>query len=109
MIAIIINNSMVGIVTSLFLKNLNSILKAFASALELVFTAILSFVLLRIPIHWNTVVAVVVVSYAVVMYAQNPVKSGNGEKPPSPGKKSVSFKNLVKFQKDDDESKPLNV
>ena len=76
-IFIILNNSLVGIVTSLFLKNLNSILKAFASALELIFTAILSFLLLRIPLHWNTVLAVIVVSYAVVMYAQNPLKVNN--------------------------------
>ena len=76
-IFIILNNSLVGIVTSLFLKNLNSILKAFASALELIFTAILSFLLLGIPLHWNTVLAVIVVSYAVVMYAQNPLKVNN--------------------------------
>ena len=74
MVAIVLNNSLVGIVTSLFLKNLNSILKAFASALELVFTAVLSFILLGSPLYWNTVVAVAVVSYAVVLYAQNPVK-----------------------------------
>ena len=73
-VAIIVNNSLVGIVTSLFLKNLNSILKAFASALELVFTAVLSFLLLGIPLYWNTVVAVGVVSYAVVLYAKNPIK-----------------------------------
>ena len=38
---LIINNSILGIVTSLFLKKLNSILKAFASALELVITAVM--------------------------------------------------------------------
>ncbi len=75
MIAIIINNSLVGIVTSLFLKNLNSILKAFASALELVFTAIISFILLGIPIYWNTILAVCIVSYSVVLYAKNPMKT----------------------------------
>ena len=73
-VAIIVNNSLVGIVTSLFLKNLNSIMKAFASALELVFTAIFSFLLLGLPLYWNTVIAVAVVSYAVVLYAQNPIK-----------------------------------
>ncbi len=73
-VAIIVNNAVLGIVTSLFLKNLNSILKAIASAVELVFTALLSYVLLSIPIYWNTVVAVAIVSYAVVLYAQNPVK-----------------------------------
>ena len=76
-ILIILNNSLVGIVTSLFLKNLNSILKAFASALELIFTAFLSFLLLGIPLRWNTILAVIVVSYAVVMYAQNPLKVTN--------------------------------
>ena len=75
MIAIILNNSFAGIITSLFLKNLNSIVKAFASALELIFTAVLSFALLGIPLHPNTIVAVAVVCYAVVMYAQNPMKS----------------------------------
>lgn len=74
-LAIILNNAAVGIVTSLFLKNLNSILKAFASALELVLTAILSFFLLGFPIHWNTFVAVTIVAYAVVLYASNPLKS----------------------------------
>ena len=74
-IAIILNNSFAGIITSLFLKNLNSIVKAFASAIELVFIALLSFILLKIPLHWNTILAVVVVSYAVVMYAQNPIKT----------------------------------
>jgi len=74
-IAIIFNNSLAGIITSLFLKNLNSIVKAFASALELIFTALLSFLLLGQTLHWNTILAVAVVSYAVVMYAQNPLKT----------------------------------
>ena len=75
MIAIIINNSLVGIVTSLFLKNLNSILKAFASALELILTAICSWLLLGIPLYWNTILAVCIVGYSVVMYAKNPLKT----------------------------------
>ncbi len=74
-VAIIVNNALVGVVTSLFLKNLDSILKSFASALELVFTAVLSFLLLGIPITANTVVAVIVVGYAVVLYAKNPLQS----------------------------------
>ena len=74
-IAIIINNSLAGIITSLFLKNLNSIIKAFASALELIFTALLSFALLGMDLHWNSILAVAAVSYAVVMYAQNPLKT----------------------------------
>ena len=87
---LIINNSILGIVTSLFLKKLNSILKAFASALELVITAVmiknnknnnndndevLSVPLLGIPLTAHTVLALVLISVAVVMYAQNPVQS----------------------------------
>ena len=93
-IAIIINNAFIGIVTSLFLKIFNSILKAFASAMELVFTAILSFLILGIPIYWNTVLSVAIVSAAVVMYAQNPIKNTNigGNNAPSPNK-STSVEN----------------
>ena len=57
-------------------------MKAFASAIELVFTAVLSFFVLGIPIYYNTIVAVGIVSYAVVLYAQNPIKtttSGSGD------------------------------
>ncbi len=39
---LIVNNAALGIVVSLFLRKLNSILKTFASALELMFTAVLS-------------------------------------------------------------------
>ena len=96
-IFIVLNNALIGIVTSLFLKIFNSILKAFASAMELVFTAVLSFLILGIPIYWNTVLAVAIVSYAVVMYAQNPVKnsSDNKSKLGSPRRQSVSNSSKV--------------
>lgn len=74
-ILIIVNNAGAGITTSLFLKNLNSILKSFASAIEISFTAILSYLLLDIPIHFNTAIAVIIISYAIVVYAKNPVKN----------------------------------
>lgn len=70
---LIINNALIGITTSLFLKNLNSILKTFASALELVFTAVLSFLLFGVPIRPNTWAAISVVSYAVYLYSKHPV------------------------------------
>lgn len=72
---IIANNAAIGIITSFFLKNLNSILKTFASALELVFTAILCWFIFDIPIYLNTVFAITMVSYAVILYAQNPVQN----------------------------------
>lgn len=71
---IIVNNAILGIVTSLFLKNLNSVIKSFAAALELVLTAVLSVPILGIPIHFYTVTALVVICSAVVLYANNPVK-----------------------------------
>ncbi|KAJ9587154.1 hypothetical protein L9F63_019320, partial [Diploptera punctata] len=73
-IIIMFNNAAIGIITSFFLKNLNSILKTFASALELMFTAILCWILFGIPIYINTIIAISVVSYAVVLYSQNPVQ-----------------------------------
>ncbi|KAG0714617.1 UDP-galactose transporter senju [Chionoecetes opilio] len=72
-VMVIINNAAVGIVTSLFLKNLNSILKTFASALELVFIAILSWIIFSIPIDLWTATAIALVTYATFMYAQSPV------------------------------------
>ena len=74
-VMIIINNAAIGIITSFFLKNLNSILKTFASALELVFTAILCWYIFDIPIYLNTILAIVMVSYAVFLYSQNPVQN----------------------------------
>ncbi|XP_065357721.1 UDP-galactose transporter senju [Calliphora vicina] len=72
-IIIIINNAAIGIVTSFFLKYMNSILKTFASALELMFTAVLCYFLFSIPIYINTALAIAVVSYAIYLYTQSPV------------------------------------
>lgn len=72
-IIIIINNAAIGIVTSFFLKYMNSILKTFASALELMFTAVLCYFLFAIPIYMNTALAIAVVSFAIYLYSQSPV------------------------------------
>ncbi|XP_014210129.1 UDP-galactose transporter senju [Copidosoma floridanum] len=74
-ILIMFNNMAIGIVTSFFLKNLNSIVKTFASALELVFTAILCWLFFGIPIYLSTAIAIALVSYAVILYSQNPVQN----------------------------------
>lgn len=74
-LVIMINNAIVGIITSFFLKSLNSILKTFASALELIIIAVLSYVLFKIPIHMNTILAIGVVSYAIILYSRNPVSN----------------------------------
>ncbi len=72
-ICIIVNNAAIGVVTALFLRSLNSILKTFASALELMFTAMLSWMVFGIRVNMFTVIAIGVVSYATLLYAQNPV------------------------------------
>ena len=72
-IAIMFNNAAIGIVTSLFLKSLNSILKTFASALELMFTAVLCWVIFNIPVDMYTIIAITIVSAAVILYSRNPV------------------------------------
>jgi solute carrier family 35 (UDP-sugar transporter), member A1/2/3 len=72
-ILIAVNSCCIGICTSFFLKYMNSILKTFASALELVFTAILCLVLFSMPIHLNTILAILIVSFSVYLYSQSPV------------------------------------
>ncbi|XP_054743313.1 UDP-galactose transporter senju [Anastrepha obliqua] len=72
-IIIIVNNAAIGIVTSFFLKYMNSIVKTFASALELMFTAVLCYFLFAIPIYINTALAIAVVSFAIYLYSQSPV------------------------------------
>uniref|UniRef100_T1JGU1 Sugar phosphate transporter domain-containing protein n=1 Tax=Strigamia maritima TaxID=126957 RepID=T1JGU1_STRMM len=72
-VLIVFNSAGIGIATSLFLKNLNSILKTFASALELMFTAVLCWIIFGIAVDANTVAAIAIVSYATYLYSQNPV------------------------------------
>lgn len=71
--AIVINNACLGIATSLFLRSLNSILKTFAGAIELMFTAILCWFLFGIPIDLYTLLALIVVTGATFLYAKHPV------------------------------------
>lgn len=70
---VMFNNAAVGIITSFFLKTLNSILKTYASGLELVLTAIFCYLLFNIPIYLNTVLALCLVLFAIYLYSQNPV------------------------------------
>lgn len=78
-ILIMFNNAAIGIVTSFFLKYMNSILKTFASALELMFTAVLCYLLFAIPIYVNTVLAIAVVSFSIYLYSQSPVVNNNNK------------------------------
>lgn len=70
---IVINSAVYGVITSLLLHTLNSIMKVFATAIELVLIAILSWILLGYPITLPTVISVVIVSCSVVIYAKHPI------------------------------------
>lgn len=70
---IMCNNAILGIVTSLFLRSLNSILKTFASALELMFTAVLCWIIFGIKVDIYTFLAIFIVCSATLLYAQKPV------------------------------------
>ncbi|XP_050665050.1 UDP-galactose transporter senju [Leptidea sinapis] len=74
-ILITVNSAIVGIVTSFFLKNLNSILKTYASALELIITAVVCYILFNIVITLFTIISICLVVIAVAMYFKNPVNN----------------------------------
>lgn len=72
-ITLIINNALSGLVASFFLKSLNSILKTFASALELFAVAFLAWILFDNSIDVYTIIALLLVSAAMIVYSKNPV------------------------------------
>ncbi|XP_045447312.1 UDP-galactose transporter senju [Melitaea cinxia] len=96
-ILITVNSAIVGIVTSFFLKNLNSILKTYASALELIITAVVCYILFNILITWYTVVSICLVSVAVAMYLRNPVNNVSSKQE---GKKKQDSKPLLEVVTD---------
>ncbi|KNC84646.1 hypothetical protein SARC_03137 [Sphaeroforma arctica JP610] len=67
------NNAMIGIITSLFLKKLNSVVKVYASAIELIATAILSWMLFGYPIDGPTFIALILIVGASAIYSMNPI------------------------------------
>lgn len=71
-IVIILNNALCGIFTSYFIKTFNSIMKSYATAIEVLLTACLSYLLFAISINFFTVLSIVIVSYATYLYAKHP-------------------------------------
>ena len=109
-LVIMFNNSAIGIITSFFLKYLNSILKTFASALELIFTAILCFVLFAIPIYMNTVLSIFIVSYAIYLYSQSPVVNlGKNASRTSSNSDVESQKMLISKRKDEEDDEEFDL
>eukprot|EP00042_Codosiga_hollandica_P014082 m.32198 g.32198 ORF g.32198 m.32198 type:complete len:330 (+) comp42261_c0_seq1:282-1271(+) len=74
-IAIILNNAAMGVVTSLFLKHLNSILKTYAAAMDILTIALLSWFLFGIAIRFQTAVAIILIGSALYMYSLKPVQN----------------------------------
>lgn len=72
-LVVIFINCAIGITTSFFLKYMNSIIKTFASAIELVFTAVLCRILFAIPIYLNTVASIAILFFSLFLYSQSPV------------------------------------
>lgn len=76
---VMLNSALCGIMTSLFLKNFNSILKIFAYAVELVVTALICWPLFSIPIDSYTTAAILIVSLATYIYSQNPMTTPSAQ------------------------------
>ena len=72
LLAIITIMSSVGMVTGFFLKHLDSVLKAVAAALEVVFTMVFSWLLFGTPLDPLSIGAGVLVGCGVALYARRP-------------------------------------
>lgn len=88
-IIVMVNNAAIGVITSFFLKYLNSILKTFASALELLFTAVLCYLLFQIPVYLNTILSIAVVSFSIYLYSLSPIVNTDTKKQPLDDEQNV--------------------
>lgn len=70
---LIVNNALSGLMASFFLKSLNSILKTFASSLELFAVAYLAWLLFDDKVDLYTIAALILVSLALFLYSRSPV------------------------------------
>jgi len=71
---VIVNGALLGLVTSMFLRELNSVLKSVASAIELWVTSLLSAVMFGYPFGGSMVAGIAILSLGVVLYACPPGK-----------------------------------
>lgn len=74
-LAIIVNNAIAGLVTAILLKKLNSILKQFGASLEIIFTAILMWLLFGKAITLYTFIAILIVCGAIYLYSRSPIQN----------------------------------
>ena len=64
-----------GLITAMFLKKLNSVLKMYASAAQLLFTAISSAIFFAIAINGQTILALIFIFISMWLYAKNPIQT----------------------------------
>lgn len=74
-IAVIAIMSSVGLVTGFFLEHLDSVVKAVAGALEIVFTVLVSWILLAVPLTLSALVSSLVVFVGVALYSRPSVSA----------------------------------
>ena len=74
-LAIILNNTIAGLITAILLKKLNSILKQFAASLEIIFTAILVWLLFGKAITTYTFLAIMIVCTSIYIYSTSPIQN----------------------------------
>eukprot|EP00668_Euglena_longa_P001245 GGOE01001474.1.p1 GENE.GGOE01001474.1~~GGOE01001474.1.p1 ORF type:complete len:360 (-),score=103.92 GGOE01001474.1:397-1476(-) len=79
----------IGIVTSLFLKHLDSVRKSIASALEIFVDALLTWLVFGIPVSLATFAAIVMVSGGIYLYSRP------SEPAPEPGCADVGLEQVV--------------
>ena len=70
---VLFNTTFLGLMTSLFLKNLDSVFRTFGAVFQIIFTAILSVLLLNTTINFVTIISIVIVINALIIYVKNPV------------------------------------
>jgi drug/metabolite transporter (DMT)-like permease len=70
---IVFSYSMMGIITSIFLKNLDSLLKIFAVSVEIVLIAVMGWIIFGETVNFLTFVSIVLVALSIYVYAVNPV------------------------------------
>ena len=74
-ISIIFLTTVIGITVSLFLRYMNSILKIFASACGMIFSAVFSLILFGIPIGLNKMISICFIIVALYLYSSDPVQN----------------------------------
>ena len=73
LIFVLMSHTYFGLITSLYLKHLNSVFRTFGTAVQITFTAFLSWFALNIPIDFITILSIVIVISALVIYVKNPI------------------------------------